>query len=157
MRNMLIALAIVITAPLLAHAQQCGDPPRVDDQLLKGDLEGKAKLLSSFVGDANLKGRVEAARTDIFSKYPEANQAHSDAYLQYMFCTFVLSDPKLSAQEKFQAIQEFRRPLPSPSSPGSVTTHGSQSPVVQDTTGGVNMNFGTPPPSPPSPPANTPK
>jgi hypothetical protein len=38
----------------------CSDPPRVDDQMLKGDLEGKAKFLSSLVGNANLKGQIEA-------------------------------------------------------------------------------------------------
>ncbi|MFL5281648.1 MAG: hypothetical protein ACJ8AW_11815, partial [Rhodopila sp.] len=32
-------------------------------QTLKGDLEDKAKFLSSLVGDANLKGQIEATRT----------------------------------------------------------------------------------------------
>jgi hypothetical protein len=41
----------------------CGDPLRVDDQTLKGDLEDKAKFLSSLVGNANLKGQIEATRT----------------------------------------------------------------------------------------------
>jgi hypothetical protein len=137
-----------ITAkPSLVHAQQCGDPPRVDDQSLKGDLEGKAKFLSGLVGDAGLKGQVEAAKTDIFSKYPDAAKAHSDTYLEYMFCTFVLSDPKLSAQEKFRAIQEFRQANTS----GSITTKGPQSPVVQGTQGNVQMNFGMPLAKPPPP------
>jgi hypothetical protein len=47
----------------MAQAQpSCGDPLRVDDQTLKGDLEDKAKFLSSLVGDANLKGQIEATR-----------------------------------------------------------------------------------------------
>src|SRR3974390_2673100 len=61
----------------LAHsalAQQCVDPPRVDDQTLKGVIDGKAKFLSSLVGDAGLKGHVEIAKTDIFSKYPNSDQ-----------------------------------------------------------------------------------
>src|SRR5215469_3081715 len=115
-----VVVAVVALAPSRVNAQQCGDPPRVDDQSLKGDLEGKAKFLSGIVGDAGLKGQVEAAKTDIFSKYPDAAKAHSDAYLEYMFCTFVLSDPKLSAQEKFRAIQEFRQADTS----GSTTTKG---------------------------------
>src|SRR6185312_11976406 len=72
-----IVLPIVTTflaSPAVGQAQpSCGDPPRVDDQSLKGDLEGKAKFLSSLVGDANLKGQIESARTDIFSKYPNAS------------------------------------------------------------------------------------
>src|SRR5438128_128630 len=112
-RNGGFVLILLVAFALPAQAQpSCGDPPRVDDQSLKGDLEGRARFLSSLVGDANLKGQIEAARTDIFSKYPNAGATRSDAYLQYMFCSFVLSDPKLSAKEKMAAIQEFRQPLP---------------------------------------------
>ncbi len=103
--NALAGLLAVL--PLASEAQQqpsCGDPPRVDDQSLKGDLEGKAKFLSSLVGDASLKGQMETARTDVFSKYPNADRTRSDAYLEYMLCSLVLSDPKLSAAEKFRAI-----------------------------------------------------
>jgi hypothetical protein len=114
LRIFLVVLAIALTASPIARAQQCGDPPRVDDQSLKGVLEGKATFLSRLVGDAALKGQIEAARTDVFGKYPDANRAHSDTYLLYMFCTSVLSDPKLSAEERFRAILEFRQALAQP-------------------------------------------
>jgi len=137
-----VLVSIMITAQsLLANAQQCGDPPRVDNQSLKGDLEGKAKFLSGFIGDANLKGQVEAVKEDIFRHYTDAAKAHSDTYLEYMFCTFLLSDTKLSAQDKFRAIQEFRQANTS----GSNMTSGAQSPIVQGTQGNVQMNFGSPP------------
>jgi hypothetical protein len=147
-------LTVLVAFACPAHAQpSCGEPPRVDDQSLKGDLEGKAKFLSSLVGDANLKGQAEAVRTDIFRNYPEASKTRSDAYLQYMFCSFVLSDPKLSAKEKFQAIQEFRQPLPaaSGSTQGSpnVSTSGSQSPGVISG-GDTSISFGAPPAAPSS-------
>ena len=110
MRTFVIALAMVLSATWYAAAQpSCGDPPRVDDQSLKGTLEGKAKLLSNMIGNANLKGELETARTDVFSKYPQADRTRSEAYLEYMLCSFVLSDPKLSAQDKLKAIQEFRQ------------------------------------------------
>jgi hypothetical protein len=125
-------LLVAVTLSISARAQpSCGDPPRVDDQTLKGDLEGKAQFLSKLVGDANLKGQIEAARTDVFSKYPNAGQAHSDAYLEYMFCSFVLSDPKLTAQEKLAAILEFRQAEREPAS------HGAQSTTVIGAPGGV--------------------
>ena len=101
MRIVLAVITAFLAVPALAQTPSCGEPPRVDDQSLKGDLEGKAQFLSSLVGNANLKGQTEAVRTDIFSNYPKASKTRSDAYLQYMFCSFVLSDPKLSAQEKF--------------------------------------------------------
>jgi hypothetical protein len=153
MRTVVAALAASIAWSVFAHAQpSCGDPPRVDDQTLKGELEGRAKFLSSLVGDANLKGQVETARTDIFSKYPNAGATRSDAYLQYMFCSFVLSDPKLSAQEKLRAILEFRQATaqPVPLTP-QASTRGDQSPAVS-AGGNVDIQYGTPPPSaqPPS-------
>ena len=110
MRIFVLALAIVLGATWHAAAQpSCGDPPRVDDQSLKGTLDGKARFLSSMIGDANLKGELETARTDVFSKYPQADRTRSEAYLEYMLCSFVLSDPRLSAQDKLKAIQEFRQ------------------------------------------------
>ena len=120
---------------------------RVDDQTLKADLEGKAKFLSSLVGDANLKGQVATARTDIFSKYPNAGSTRSDAYLEYMFCSFVLADPKWSAQDKFHAILEFRRQSagdPQMQPGHSVTTGGNQSPVINPG-GDVHIQHGSRP------------
>jgi hypothetical protein len=140
----------------LAQAQpSCGEPPRVDDLTLKGDLEGKAQFLSKLVGNADLKGKIEAVRTDIFSKYPNAGEAHSDAYLEYMFCSFVLSDPKLSGKEKFQAIVDFRQAEREPVQ--TATTHGNQSPAVNNK-GDTTINYGAShPPAARSPIAPAPK
>jgi hypothetical protein len=142
-----IALTAWIALGGAAQAQpSCGDPPRVDDETLKGDLEGKAQFLSKLVGDANLKGKIETARTDIFSKYPNAGAAHSDAYLEYMVCTFVLSDPKLSGQEKLRAILDFRQAERESVQPSQVTTHGNQSPAVNAPGGNVGIQYGPSPP-----------
>jgi tetratricopeptide (TPR) repeat protein len=132
MRAYALGVAVWFALCGLAQAQpSCGEPPRVDDLTLKGDLEGKAQFLSKLVGDADLKGKIETARTDIFSKYPKAGEAHSDAYLEYMFCSFVLSDPKLSGQEKLHAILDFRQAEREPvQSSQTSTTHGDQSPAV---------------------------
>jgi len=157
MRCISITLAVLLALlPLASEAQQqpsCGDPPRVDDQSLKGDLEGKAKFLSSLVGDAGLKGQIETARTDIFSKYPNADRTRSDAYLEYMLCSFVLSDPKLSPQEKFRAIQEFRQAESQPPQSSPISTKGAQSPAVESK-GDTSIGYGAAPPA--SPPGNSP-
>jgi hypothetical protein len=150
MRSVVATLTTWLALSAAAQAQpSCGDPPRVDDHTLKGDLEGKAKLLSSLVGDTNLKGKIETARTDIFSKYPNAGPARSDAYLEYMFCSFVLTDPKLSAQEKFHAIQEFRQRTAQPAPQAS--TLGEQSPAVINK-GDSTINYGGAAPAPASAP-----
>jgi hypothetical protein len=123
MRAIPVVLFVTIALAQPALAQQCGDPPRVDDQVLKGELEGKAKFLSSLVGDAGLTGQIEMAKTDIFSKYPNADKVHSATYLLYMFCTSVLSDAKLSSQDKLHAILEMQKAvLPSPTSSGTTVT-----------------------------------
>jgi hypothetical protein len=148
MRKCVISIVAWIALIGAAQSQQsCGNPPRVDDQTLKGDLEGKAQFLSKLVGDANLKGQIETARTDIFSKYPNAGAAHSDAYLEYMFCTFVLTDPKLTGQEKFRAILEFREaerePMRHPptvvGAPGGITAGGD---AIGNTITGVPSGTG---------------
>jgi hypothetical protein len=145
MRTVVAPLAAWLALFAIAQAEpSCGDPPRVDDQSLKGDLEGKAQFLSKLIGDANLKGQIETARTDIFSKYPNAGATRSDAYLEYMFCSFVLTDPKLTAQEKFRAIQEFRQAERQPVQPPQASTHGDQSPAV-NSKGDTTIGYGTTP------------
>jgi hypothetical protein len=71
-----------------------------------------------------------------------------------MLCSFVLSDPKLSAQEKFRAIQEFRQ-AGSQSPQPSISTKGAQSPAVESK-GDTSIGYGAaPPPSAPGSPASS--
>jgi hypothetical protein len=97
-----------------ATREICGDPPPAqfreeNNEAIKGDLTGKANLLTRFVGNAELGGKIESTRKEVFAKYPDANAAYMDRYLAYMFC-YVLFDPnnKQSTEDKLKAIQEFR-------------------------------------------------
>lgn len=146
--------AILLLQITSAHALEakCGDPPRIEDQSLKVEVEGKAKLLFRSIADTSLSGKMEAARTDIFSKFPDANKARSDTYFQYMFCQFVINDPQLSELKKIDALKKFQKIMQSsennnenspPPSP-SMSTNGDQGPIVQGTKGDVNINFETP-------------
>lgn len=103
-----IMIAVFVNVSL-ARAQQCGEPPSNMDQVIKGELEGKAKFLTGFIGDAGLKGQIEAARTDVLHKYPNADRVRTDAWLLYMLCMNVLSDPRSTPQEKFKFIVDFRQ------------------------------------------------
>jgi hypothetical protein len=50
-----------------------------------------------------------------------------------MFCSFVLTDPKLSGQEKFHAIREFRQLAAQPVAfAPHASTRGEQSPAVMN-------------------------
>jgi hypothetical protein len=99
----------------LANREICGAPPpeqfrEENNESIKGELAGKANFLSSYVGKADLGGKIEATRKEIFSKYSDANAAYMDRYLAYMFC-LVLFDPKnqQNPEDKIKAIQEFKR------------------------------------------------
>jgi len=117
MRTTLIAGTTLFAAVAVSSAlaqPSCGDPPRVDDLQLKGELDGKARFLSSFLGDSSLSGKVEASRIDVLSQYPNADQVRSNAYLQYMFCSFVLSDQRPSWAEKSNALMVFASTMSHP-------------------------------------------
>lgn len=113
MLNSLVALslsaAVLVSAnPFEAtfaqNASLCGQPPRIDDEEIKGQLDGKAKFLSSFLGDAQLSGQVDIARKDVFSKVPEGLKARSIAYLQYQVCVILFADQKLTTPQKIDEL-----------------------------------------------------
>lgn len=111
---LLLLLLIGLPNQVSASRDICGAPPpdqfrEENNESIKGDLTGKANFLSGFVGKAELGGKIEATRKDIFAKYPDANTAYMDRYLAYMFC-YILFDPnnKQSPEQKIKAIQEFR-------------------------------------------------
>jgi hypothetical protein len=64
-----------------------------------------------------------------------------------MFCSSVPTNPKLSAQEKFYAIQEFRQMTaqPVPSAP-QAATRGEQSPAMISK-GDTSIGYGIPAPA----------
>ena len=111
----LFLLFLGLPSSVVANREICGTPPpdqfkEENSESIKGDLTGKANLLSSYVGKAELGGKIEAARKEVFAKYPDANTAYLDRYFAYMFC-FVLFDPKnqQNPNDKIKAIQEFKR------------------------------------------------
>jgi len=111
MRAALIGLSIVMATASFAAAQECGEPPRVSDQSLKAELEGKANFLSGHLGGAGLKTQLESARTDVLSKYPNADRVRTDTFMLYMLCKTIMGDPKLSAQEKIKMMLEVQQSL----------------------------------------------
>jgi hypothetical protein len=140
MLTVVATLTAWLTLFAVAQAQtSCGGQPPIHDQTLKADLEGKAQSLSKSVGDANLKGQIETARTDIFSKYPNAGATRSDAYLLWVFCNSVMRDPKLSNQEKLRAILEFRQGEREPVPQEKASTQGNQSPAISGSEAGIPL------------------
>lgn len=115
-----ISSLLVVAASCHAADDRCGQPPRVDDENIKGTIEGKAKLLATWVGDAGLSGQIQAERKDVFSKTPDGLKSRADAYLQYQVCIFLMADTKLSTSEKIDQLirvrQSFQVPVEGPKS-----------------------------------------
>src|SRR5271166_487874 len=63
---------------------------------------GKGELFAGLIGQADLETRLEATRTDIFAKYPNADKVRMEAYFAYVVCAQVLNDARLSPREKAQ-------------------------------------------------------
>jgi hypothetical protein len=110
----------------LSEEKLCGEPPPVADESLKGDIKGKAQVLSKFLGDASISGQIESTRKEIFSKYPSGERY--DAYLQYQVCVFLMQDKAMSTEKKLEELRkmqrEFRKPV---GATGSSSTNQSVS------------------------------
>jgi hypothetical protein len=76
-----------------------------------GDLDAKAQGLAKIMGSAELGGKIQNERQTIYKNSSAAEAARYDAYLAYMFCTFIMQDNKLDGQAKLKALQEFRKPV----------------------------------------------
>jgi hypothetical protein len=101
----------------------CGDPPPVANEVLKGEIQGEAQLLSRFVGDASLSGRIEHSRTEIFSKYG-ANE-RSDAFFEYMLCVLIMNDTEMTTREKIRELSNVQRQFERPPASSAKSTDTS--------------------------------
>jgi hypothetical protein len=92
----------------------------------KGNLEGKAEFLTRFVGTAELGGKIDSARKELYQNSDKFFAAQNDAYLAYMFCIIITKDNNLSAPEKLKALQEFKRPVNTPQQAPPLQTREGQ-------------------------------
>lgn len=99
-----------------AQHELCGPVPSLPNKLktdegLKGQLEGRARMLSGFLGKAELGGKVEATRKELYQSSDSFFAARQDAYMAYMFCVLIIGDKTASLEAKLRALQEFRKPV----------------------------------------------
>lgn len=115
--TVLAMLPFVLIFPQVGWADTlCGDPPPVAEDSLKGEIDGRAKFLSSFLGNAELVGRIETSRKEIFSRYKNADE-RSNAYFEYQVCILLMQDITMTTSQKIDVLtsirREFRKPIPS--------------------------------------------
>lgn len=105
-----IFLAIVLLGfPSIVQAQAslCGDPPPVSNKQIEADINGKAQILSKYIGDAALGGKIKESTTEIFSRYPDAGE-RSRAYFEYQVCVIVMQDKEMSTDQKLEKLVNIR-------------------------------------------------
>jgi WD40 repeat protein len=94
----------IFSASAFAQTVNCGAqpkelPPDVQEKI-KGDVEGKAQLFTKLLGDAALKGTVEASKTELQQKYKDVDKAQMDRYMSWVSCQSIMQDKNLTTAEK---------------------------------------------------------
>jgi hypothetical protein len=117
-RRITVLIIFMLFGIAEASAQHpiCGRAPEwdiksQDTESLKGDLQGKAQLLTKLLGSANLSGQIQTERETLYKNSDEPEARRQDAYLAYMFCVLIMDDRTLSINEKIKAINEFKQPV----------------------------------------------
>jgi hypothetical protein len=95
----------------------CGSPPEIkgipkeEEDRFKGQLDGRAKILSKLIGDASLAGQVETTKKTITQDFPDLDQAIKFRYFQYVVCVTIMNDTTLSTPQKIEALEKIRPSL----------------------------------------------
>ena len=116
-RVIIIFLALTcVSYSAKGQSLDCGKPPELplkqqEIETLKGDLEGKAHLLSRLVGTGNLKGAIESERNTIWQSASETVAAWKVGYLSYLFCASVMSDKSLTSEKRMEALRQFQETM----------------------------------------------
>jgi hypothetical protein len=112
----LVLGVLLQTETATAQHSICGKPPEWEiksqnTEKLKGDLQGKAQLLTKYLGSAELSGQIQTERQTIYQNSEQPEARRQDAYLAYMFCVLIMDDRTLSTNDKIKAINEFKQPV----------------------------------------------
>jgi hypothetical protein len=116
MRRFAVALliAFVSLGPSAAFAQtvECGPQPQFPpdaDNSFKLDVEGKAQLLTKFLGDAGLNGKIETTKKELQQKHQNVDKAKINEFLLWVSCQNIMHDSSLnSAQKTMEFLQIYR-------------------------------------------------
>ena len=110
-----LSLAMILESSASGQVvSECGEPPLVADTSFKGQIEGKAKFLSSIIGDANVSGQIESARTDVYKQAPNGLAASGDRYLLYTTCLLLMKDTTTTTTDKISLLIKVRASFQTP-------------------------------------------
>jgi len=112
--NALPPLLLALSITGRAVALDCGELPRVDDERLRGEIDVQGNLLSKRIGSAEFKTSLDRTRTDIFSKYPNADQTRLNERLFIYLCQSLAADKTLTESQKREELLRLRRQIDTP-------------------------------------------
>ena len=123
----LILVLLVIISPMDVSAQvdRCGEPPPVVEEHIERAIDGKLHVLSRFLGNAALSAKIQTSRTEIFSRYPDAERSRTNAYFQYQVCVLIMEDNSLSNPEKIEKLMRIRQEFLKPIEGSAATVDGN--------------------------------
>jgi hypothetical protein len=104
----LVLIILARSEASTAQAGVCGDPPVVEDIHLKGELDSKAQFLSRLLGDAQFKGKVDVAKNDVLSHYPNADALRINQYFMYVVCVTIMNDNTMPTIDKLNELRKAR-------------------------------------------------
>lgn len=88
MRRYILCLVatLLLFSPTIALGQtvNCGEQPKIPpdvEESIKGDVQGKAQLFTKLLGNAELKGAVEASKKELQQKYKNVDKIRIDEYM----------------------------------------------------------------------------
>ena len=102
--TIVLGLIMFVCRPASAQTVNCGEQPKelpADvEQRIKGDVEGKAQLFTKLLGDAALKGTVEASKKELQQKYKDVDKAQMDRYMSWVSCQSIMQDKEMTTAQK---------------------------------------------------------
>ena len=104
-----------------AMAIECGGQPEnvpsSIQQSLSGDVEGKAQAFTKLLGDASLKGKVDASKAEIYQKYQNLDKSQIDKYMIWISCQTINEDRMLKSSEKLELFMNVYKAIETPPLP----------------------------------------
>jgi hypothetical protein len=99
----LVLVTLLCSWPAAAQVS-CGDQPRdvpveVQEQL-KGDVQGRAHVFSRLLDAAELQGKVESTRRELYERHRDIDKSQLDRYMLWTTCQAIMADRTLTSQEK---------------------------------------------------------
>ena len=111
-------LALAVGAPTSkALALTCGELPRVDDERLRAEIDVQGNILSKRIGSVEFGTSLDRSRTDIFSRYPNADRTRLNERLFIYLCQSLDADKSLTEAQKREELIQLRRQMDSPAPP----------------------------------------